>query len=83
MLPLRQLRKLNLQKCNLAQVPEALVSMESVTSLNLSGNHVERGWEHLRPLRRLQKLILTRAALDKRNVPEALKTLKHVRIVCW
>ena len=55
-----------------------LEGMESLTSLDLSGNNVERGWEHLRPLTRLRELT---AAVDIRNMPEALKALKHVMIL--
>ena len=31
------------------EVPAALAGVESVTSLDLSGNHTEHGWEHLQP----------------------------------
>ena len=58
------------------EVPAALAQMDSLTSLDLGGNHIQRGWEHLRPLTRLQAL---KASVHKRNVPEALKTLENWR----
>ena len=52
--------------------------MESLTSLDLSNNRIERGWQHLSPLTRLQKL---RASVNKRNMPEALQALKNMTIL--
>ena len=63
-----QLRYLGLVRCNLTEVPAALAGKESVTRLDLSGNPIKSGWEHLRPLTRLQEL---RVAVDTRFAGDA------------
>ena len=55
-----------------------LGGMESVTSLDLSGNYIKRGWERLQPLTRLRDL---HVAMDNRNVPEALNVLTNLKIL--
>ena len=56
--------------CGLVAVPEALVGMESMTSLKLSGSPIKSGWERLCPLHQLQELGLQHCNLTE--VPEAL-----------
>ena len=78
---LNTLRGVNVQRvdaarCGLAAVPEALEGMESVASLELSGNPIERGWERLRSLRQLRELDLRNC--DLTELPPALAGMESM-----
>lgn len=55
--PLKGSKRLDLQHCELRQLPSVLSTLTALTYLTLQGNNaVTRGWEHLQPLTLLQEV---------------------------
>ncbi|KAL4425469.1 hypothetical protein ABPG75_009485 [Micractinium tetrahymenae] len=68
-----QLRELSFEYCKQQTLPASLSVLQGLTALNLSGNTLGGGWEHLRPLQLLARLDLHYC--HQPAVPASLSTL--------
>jgi Leucine-rich repeat (LRR) protein len=80
LLPLSQLRDLDLQWCHIelsgeAGVPEALSRLTALSSLRLGSSYFVAGWRHLLPLEQLRKLHLSWGMLPLAELPRELSVL--------